>query len=166
MGARVRLGCKISCRGAAGWMGLRTSCFGVVGQGSPYKSSQGSCCTEGLALCKAVLWNGICIRTSHPGWPRSSSNIQMECSATFFATYSLCRVGKAKPGSQLVRGMWREIEQWVGSGCDNPSTSLPLSLFGDLFLWVWNSFLFLSGQRHCTPIKLYKSCYFSRNADI
>lgn len=148
MGARVRLGCKISCRGAAGWMGLGTPCFKMAGQGPPYKPSQGLCCTEGLALCEAVLWNGVCFLTS------------------FFATYSLCRVGKGKPGSHLVRGMWGEIEQWVGSGCDNPSTSFPLSLLGDLFLWVWNRFLFPSGQSHSRPIKLYKSCYFSRNADI
>lgn len=51
MGTGVRLEFKIKCGGAAGWEWVHLV-LRVVGQGSPYKPNQESCCTKGLHLVR------------------------------------------------------------------------------------------------------------------
>lgn len=64
----------------------------------------------------------------------ASLNIQMECSATFFATYSLGReeVEEESGVSWLKRSEGKLNNEWAQSGILSPF--LPLILLGELFL--------------------------------
>lgn len=59
MSARVRLGCKIRYKKAAGWLQLGMICLGVIGQVLPYKPKSRIILTEGLHLVRrvAVEWH-------------------------------------------------------------------------------------------------------------
>ena len=79
----------------------------------------------------------------------------MECSATFFATYSLGSEDKGEPGSQLVREKWKEIEQWVGSGCGTLLPSLTLSVLGGAVYYGSEAiFFFIVAKATLGPLRL------------
>lgn len=168
MGAKVRLGCKIRCGRVAGWVGLGTTCLGVVGQGLPYKLCPGSCHTEGPHLVRQCcgMASAFCFLTLDEwgGTPWICRwNVQ---------PHSLLLIvweGKTR-GSQCVswseRSEGKLNNEWVGSDCGNPSPFLSLSLLEDVFLLAWSHFILPSGQSHSRPINtLCKLCCFSRNAE-
>lgn len=163
MGARVRLGCKIRCRRAAGWEGLGTSCVRMVRQGPPCKLSQGCCHTEGLLLARqrcgmtSAFW--LLSLDDWGGLPWIFRWYVQPHSLLLIVWEGKTRGAMESAGQRGVKG------NWIMSG---------LRLWYHPFLWVcWGScscgseviLFFWMAKATLGPLRLCKSCCFSRNAD-